>query len=37
MSERDLFARQLDIVKITFNHDTVLMGDLNLDYNKKFD
>ena len=37
MSERDLFSNQLDVVKSSFNFDTVLLGDLNLDYNKRFD
>ena len=37
MSERDLFSNQLDIVKSAFNNDTVIIGDLNLDYNKRFD
>ena len=31
-----LFNRQLEIVKNIFNNDSVLIGDLNLDYNKKF-
>ena len=37
LSERDLFSNQLDIVKSAFNNDTVIIGDLNLDYNKRFD
>ena len=34
LSERDLYSNQLDVIRNSFNHDTVLLGDLNLDYNK---
>ena len=37
LSARDLFTRQLDLIKLAFNSNTVLMGDFNLDYNKRFD
>ena len=37
LSARDLFTRQLDLIKLAFNSSTVLMGDFNLDYNKRFD
>ena len=31
---KELFTRQLSVIKNAFNKDTVLMGDLNLDYKK---
>ena len=37
LSERDFFSNQLDLVRSACNHDSVLIGDLNLDYNKRFD
>ena len=37
LSEKDQFEKQLDLIKLSFNNDTILMGDLNLDYNKRFD
>ena len=37
LSERDLFTRQLDLIKLAFNNDSALIGDLNLDYKKRYD
>ena len=37
LTARELFTRQLDMIKSAFNHHMVLIGDLNLDYNKRFD
>ena len=37
MTQRDSFTLQCDLIKTAFNCDTVIMGDLNLDYNKKYD
>ena len=34
---RNLFIEQLRIVKKCFNDESILMGDLNLDFNRKFD
>ena len=36
-SERDLFTRQLNLIKSAFNNNSDLIGDLNIDYNKRFD
>ena len=36
-TERDLFERQLTVIKHAFTSDSILLGDLNLDYNKRFD
>ena len=36
-SARELFVRQLGLIKQCFTSDSVLLGDLNLDYNKKID
>ena len=36
-SAKELFIRQLSVIKNAFNNETVIMGDLNLDYNKKCD
>ena len=35
-SQREHFSCQLDLIKLAFNRDSVLIGDLNLDYAKKF-
>ena len=37
ITERDLFERQLTVIKDAFTSDSILLGDLNLDYNKRFD
>ena len=34
LSERDLFTRQLDLIRVAFNNNSALIGDLNLDYKK---
>ena len=34
---KELFVKQLNLIRHAFNQDTLLMGDLNLDYNKKYD
>ena len=36
-SERDLFTRQLNLIKSAFNNNSALIGDHNIDYNKRFD
>ena len=36
-SAKDLFVRQLNLIKNAYNNETVLMGDLNLDYKKRSD
>ena len=33
----NFFVKQLNLIKIAFSSDTILVGDFNLDYNKKFD
>ena len=35
-SQREHFSCQLDLIKLAFNRDSVLIGDLNLDYATKF-
>ena len=37
LTAREGFIRQLDKIKLAFKQDSVLLGDLNLDFNKKFD
>ena len=37
MSARNKFIQQLKIIKLAFTKNTVLLGDFNLDYTKKFD
>ena len=37
MTAKELFVAQLYCIKNAFDQGTFLMGDLNLDYNKKFD
>ena len=34
---KELFVRQLEILKNAFNNNTVILGDLNLDYKTRFD
>ena len=36
-TKEDNKSNQLDVIKSAFIPDTVLIGDLNLDYNKRFD
>ena len=33
----NLFVKQLVLIKNAFNYDTILVGDFNLDYNKRMD
>ena len=34
---KDLFTKQLNVIKNAFNTNTVIMGDFNIDFKKKFD
>ena len=34
---RELFIKQCDLMKVAFYTETVILGDMNLDYNTKFD
>jgi hypothetical protein len=37
ISEIYLFTKQLDLKRVAFNNNSALIGDLNLDYKKRYD
>ena len=34
---KELFKRQLEIIRMSFTNNTVILGDMNIDYDKKED